>query len=107
MSRPDLAPPQERWTHIEEYLGALARRRTARRSRRTRSGERTEPEAPSLVLSTLPFAVLMVFMGLMIVAFAVAAWPPSQRGIDPPDGAQSERGTARPGWFDEAKKEMR
>ena len=105
MSKPDLAPPQERWTRIEEYLGALARRRTARRSRRL--GERTEPEAPSLILSTLPFAALIAVLGVLVIAFVIAAWPPSQRGVAVPKTAQPELGNAPPGWLEEAKKEMR
>jgi len=105
MNKPDLAPTEERWTRIEEYLGALARRRTARRARRP--GERTEPEAPSLILSTLPFAVLIIVLGLFVVAFAIAAWPPSQPDIEPPKAVETAQGTAAPGWFEEAKKEMR
>jgi hypothetical protein len=105
MNDPDLAPPEERWTHIEAYLGALARRRTARRSRRRK--QQTEPEAPSLVLSTLPFAVLIAVLGLLVVAFAVTAWPPSQPGVEQPRPAERQVGTAPPGWFEKAKKEMR
>lgn len=105
MSKPDLAPPEERWTHIESYLGALARRRIARRSRRPKA--QSETEAPSLILSTLPFAVLIIVLGLFVVVFAVAAWPPSQPRIEPPKAAEREPGTAAPGWFEEAKKEMR
>ena len=111
MSKPDLAapaapPPAQRWTSIDEYLGGLARRRTARRSRRP--GARTQPEAPQLLLSTLPFAALMSFFALLIVAIAIAAWPGSQRDIKP-SGAppQQQQGTAAPGWLDAAKKEMR
>ena len=99
-----LAPPEERWTHIEEYLGAMARRRTARRSRRPPA--RTEPESPRLLLSTLPFAALISVLALLVVVFAVAAWPGSSRN-PPTRAAPSEQGTASPGWFDEAKKEMR
>lgn len=105
MSKPDLAPPEERWTRIDEYLGALARRRTARRSRAPR--ERTEPEAPSLMLSTLPFAALIGVLGLLVVAFAIAAWPASQPRPGPPKAEQAEPGKASPGWFERARKEMR
>ena len=109
MSKPDLVPtaappPAQRWTHIDQYLRGLARRRTARRSRQP--GARTEPEAPQLLLSTLPFAVLIAVLGLLIVAFAIAAWPASQPNAKP-RAAAPEQGTAAPGWLDEAKKEMR
>ena len=104
MSKSGVAPAQSKWTRAEAYLGGLALRRTARRSRRY--GARSEPEAPRLILSTIPFAVLIAVLGLLIVAFAITAWPGSQ-----PDYKQrvapKELGTAQPGWFEEAKKEMR
>lgn len=110
MSTPDLAPPEapppaERWTHIDHYLGGLARRRTARRSRQP--GPRTQPEAPLILLSTLPFAALMSFFAVLVVVFAVAAWPGPQRDVKLPRAAVSQDGTAAPGWLDEARKEMR
>ncbi|HEU5481709.1 MAG TPA: hypothetical protein VFU80_01275, partial [Sphingomicrobium sp.] len=68
--------------------------------------ERSEPEAPSLILSTLPFAVLIAVLGLFVIVFAVAAWPPSQPRVEP-QPAERQPGTAAPGWFEEAKREMR
>lgn len=105
MSKPDLAPPRQQWTHIDAYIGGLARKRTARRSRV--STARTQPESPSLMLSTLPFAALIAVLGMLTVVFAVAAWPASQLGARPAAAAEREVGKAEPGWFDEAKKEMR
>ena len=109
MSKPDLAPPAapapaHRWTHIDQYLGGLARRRTARRLRRPQA--RTQPEVPNLLLSTLPFAALMSVLGVLIVAFAVAAWPGSAPDVTP-KAASSQPGTAAPGWLDQAKRDMR
>lgn len=109
MSKPDLArpaapPPAQRWTHIDQYLGGLARRRTARRSRRSRA--RTQPEAPNLLLSTLPFAALISVLGVLIIAFAIAAWPGSAPDVTP-RAAPPQAGTAAPGWLDQAKKDMR
>jgi len=101
--KPDLVGPAERWVRIDAYLEGL-RRRVSRRSHRIAA--RTEPEAPRLMLSTVPFAVLIAVLGLLIVAFAVAAFPPSQPRFEPPE-AKKELGTAPPGWFDEAKKEFR
>ena len=54
----DLARGKEPWTRPDEYIGALARRRTARRSRGDKIRPRTQPEAPRFALSTLPFLVL-------------------------------------------------
>lgn len=104
MSKHELAPREKRWTRIDEYLGALARRRTARRSRQPPM--RTQPEAPRLLLSTLPFAALLSILAVLAVAFAIAAWPgrPDAEPLPPPP---SELGTAPRGWLDEAKKEMR
>lgn len=106
MSTPDTAPPRQdqRWTRIDDYLGGLTWRRKARRLRRLET--RSEPEAPRLMLSTLPFAALIAVLGMLIVAFAIAAWPGSQRDFEP-QKAKQELGTAPRGWFEEAKKEMR
>ena len=106
MSKNRLAPPtEERWTRIEQYLGAMARRRTARRARRPGPG--TEPASPQLMLSTLPFAALMLVLLAFVIAIAIAAWPPSQPRVDPPKAAEQKHGTAPPGWFDKARKEFR
>jgi hypothetical protein len=103
MSKPDLAPPAERWTRIDAYLAGL-RRRTL--GRRTRVRQRSEPEVPRLMLSTVPFAALIAVLAILIVTFAVAAWPPAQPRFEPKP-APREPGTAPPGWFEEAKKEFR
>ena len=105
MSKQHIAPPDERWTRVEAYVESLARLRIARRSRAPK--QRTEPEAPNLMLSTVPFATLIGVMGMLIVVFAIAAWPPSQPRFEPPKSAEHEAGKAAPGWFDEAKKNMR
>ena len=100
----DLAPARESWTRLDAYFAALARRRTARRARTP--GPRTEPEAPHLLLSTLPFLVLIAGLAVLSVAIAIAAWP-----VRPPVAAQvkppHELGTAPKGWFQEAQKEFR
>lgn len=93
-----------RWTRVETYLEALARRGSARRRRRVAA--RTEPEAPRLMLSILPFTALMLVLALLIVLFAVVAWPGSQPEFRPKP-QQGEIGTAQRGWFQEAQKEFR
>jgi hypothetical protein len=108
MSKPDLAPTippsAQRWTRIDAYLGGLTRRRTGRPA--TFGSKRSEPEAPRAMLSTIPFAALIAVMAVLIVAFAVAAWPGSQPQLKAPPAAR-QLGTAPKGWFDEAKKEFR
>ena len=105
MNKPPLAQPDERWTRIEAYVESLARLRSARRSRAPK--QRTEPEAPNMMLSTVPFAALIGVMGILVVVFAIAAWPASQPRFEQATTAEHEAGKAAPGWFDEAKKEMR
>ena len=102
----DFPPVKDRsWTRVEDYFEAMARRRTARRSRARRP--RTEPESPRFSLSTLPFLVLIGGLAVLAVGIAVSAWPGSQ----PPPKAQAagrhEPGVAPKGWFQEAQKEMR
>ncbi len=58
------------------------------------------------MLSTIPFAALISVLAVLVVVFAIAAWPPSQPEFRPIPPKQ-ELGTAQPGWFEEAKKEFR
>ena len=108
MSKPDVAPTvppsAQRWTRIDAYLGGLKRRRVGRRAALNR--QRSEPEAPRAMLSTIPFAALMSVLAVLIVAFAVAAWPGSQPQFKARPQAK-ELGTAQKGWFEEAKKDFR
>ena len=97
--------PLRTWTRIDDYLVALASRRSSRRKRYGAPQPRTEPEAPRALLSTLPFLALIVALGMLAVAIIMAAWP--GRIAHPPRPAQHEQGTAAAGWFDEAKREMR
>ena len=105
-SKEELAPPEpvRVWTRPDEYLAALARRRTARRKREP--GPRTQPEAPRLLLSTLPFLVLMTALLVITIGIVVAAWPGSQPQPKPRPVAH-EKGVAPKGWFQEAKKEFK
>lgn len=96
--------PAGRWTRPEDYLEAMARKRTFRRAQRRR--ERTEPESPKLLLSTLPFLALIGLLGVLAVAIMVAAFPGNQPQQKPPQLAQKEQGVAQKGWFQEAQKEF-
>jgi hypothetical protein len=101
----DLAPARESWTRLDAYLASLARRRTARRSRTP--GPRTEPEAPRLLLSTLPFLALIAGLAVLSVAIAIAAWPVRPPVAAPARPPVHELGTAPKGWFQKAQKEFR
>ena len=99
------APAVRRWTGPNEYIDGLVRRRTSRGTRLP-TGQRTEPEAPRMLLSTLPFVALLAALGVLAVAIMIAAWPvhdakPSSRQL-----TLHEKGTAAKGWFQEAQKEM-
>ena len=100
----ELAPPEfRRWTRIDDYLGAMARRRTARRKREGNS--RTQPESPRLLLSTIPFLALLAALAILAVAIMVTAWPGSQpRPVQ--KQVQREPGVAAKGWFQEAQKDF-
>jgi hypothetical protein len=96
--------PTDRWTRPEDYLGAMARKRTFRRERR--AGERTEPESPRLFLSFVPFVALLGLLAVLAVAIMIAAFPGTQPGPKPPAKARKELGVADRGWFQEAEKEF-
>lgn len=99
--------PAQAWTTPDDYFGALARRRTARRKREP-TEPRTQPEAPRFLLSTLPFLVLMAALLVITIGIVATAWPGSQPAL--PERTQlaaKEPGTAPKGWFQEAEKEMR
>ena len=96
--------PAGRWTRPEDYLGAMARKRTFRRGRS--AGDRTQPESPRLFLSTLPFLALIALLGVLAVAIMIAAFPGSQPQQKPAQPAQKVLGVAPKGWFQEAQKEF-
>ena len=103
----ELASVAETWTRAEAYFASLARRRTARRSRAAEN-RRTTPEAPRIMLSTLPIMALIIGLAVLAIAIAIAAWPSSQQTPQPKARPEPrEIGTAPKGWFEEAKKEFR
>ena len=101
----ELAPPEfQRWTRADDYLGALARRRTARRKREDRV--RTQPESPRLLLSTIPFLALIAALAILAVGIMVIAWP-GTHPMHAQSQAERERGVAPKGWLQKADKEYR
>lgn len=93
-----------KWTRPEDYLGAMARKRSFRRRRRGQ--ERTEPESPRLFLSTVPFLALLALLGVLAVAIMIAAFPGSQPQAKAPPLPAKEQGVAARGWFEEAQREF-
>lgn len=102
----DLAQGKEPWTRPDEYIGALARRRTARRSRGDKVRPRTQPEAPRFSLSTLPFLVLFGALLLIAVGIMIAAWPGGRSPPAKQHVASRDIGRAEKGWFQEAEKQF-
>lgn len=102
----DLTSGKEPWTRPDEYVGALARRRTARHSRGEKVRPRTQPEAPRFSLSTLPFLVLLAALLLIAVGIMVSAWPGGGSEPKKQQVASRELGKAEKGWFQEAQREM-
>jgi hypothetical protein len=97
-------PESQRWVRADDYLSAMARRRTERRKREWRP--RTQPESPRLLLSTIPFLALIAALIILGIAIMVIAWPGSQPhpALKAPP---HEQGVAQKGWFQEAEKEFR
>jgi hypothetical protein len=102
---PPSAPPtaNRRWTGADDYVVALARRRSARRSRAPRP--RSEPETPRLLLSTLPFLILLGALAVIAVGIMIAAFPGTQAQPQPKPTAR-EIGTAPKGWLNEAEQKF-
>ena len=96
--------PAGRWTRPEDYLGAMARKRSFRRGSRQR--ERTEPESARLLLSTVPFLALISLLGVLGVAIMIMAFPGSQPVVQAPQLTPPEQGVAQKGWFQEAQREF-
>jgi hypothetical protein len=100
----DLPQVLRAWTRPDAYIAGLARRRTYRRSHGEK--RRTQPESPRAMLSTLPFLVLLGFLGVLAVGIMIIAFPGSQPKLRSQQPAAREQGRAERGWFQEAQKEM-
>jgi len=96
---------EESWTQPDAYIVAMARKRGFRRARAEKV--RTQPESPRLLLSTVPFLLLIGLLAVLVVAIAVTAYPGSQPQPKPKEVAAKEQGVAERGWFQDAKREMK
>ena len=92
------------WTRPDDYLGAMARKRSFRRAREPKL--RTQPERPRLLLSTLPFLALLSMLAVLAVGIMVIAFPGTQPQIREPTPAAKEQGVAQRGWFEKAEREF-
>jgi hypothetical protein len=93
------------WTSVEDYIVALARRRTERHKRERRRQTRMDPDDPRITLGTVPFLVMMAAFAVLVVAIATLAWPVHEQ--PPRKAVEHELGTAPPGWMEEAEEEMK
>jgi hypothetical protein len=98
-------PESRRWVRADDYMGAMARRRTERRKREWHP--RTQPESPRLLLSTIPFLALIAALAILGLAIMIIAWPGSQPRHPAAQPIPHEQGVAQKGWFQEAEKEFR
>ncbi|MEA3081617.1 MAG: tctex1 protein 2 [Sphingomonadales bacterium] len=97
----NIAPPARGsgWTRPEDYLGALARRRSYRRAR-----EGEPRPTPPTGLSTVPLAAILAILAILVVAITIVAFPGNQPPPRPKQAAVQEQGVAQRGWFQEAQK---
>ena len=96
--------PAERWTRADDYVAAMARKRTARKLRTAKP--RNHVEAPRLLLSTLPFLVLLGLLAILAVSIMIAAFPGSQPQQKASQAPARQQGVAARGWLQEAQKDM-
>lgn len=94
-----------RWTRADDYVAAMARKRSARRERADK--DRGDADPPRSVLGALPFLILIMLLGVLAVAIMVVAFPGSQPQHKPTPPGAHELGTANRGWFQEAQKQFR
>lgn len=88
-----------KWTRIEDYLVRFGRRSPPPLA------QRTEPEEPRFILSTLPFILLMLGLVAITAGIMVLAWPGNQPHVQP-RLPEKEQGVASRGWLNEAEQEF-
>jgi hypothetical protein len=101
-----IAPPApgSSWTRPDDYIGAMARKRTYRRAR---EGQPRSDRATSRAgLATVPLAAILAVLAVLVVAIMIVAFPGTQPEPRPNPPAVHEQGVAAPGWFQKAQKEM-
>jgi len=96
--------PGHDWTRPDDYVTALARKRTARKSR-TPNPEH-QHQAPRFPVSMLPFVALMLVLLILVIATILIAFPGNQPKPKPKQLAAPEQGYAPKGWLQEAEKQF-
>lgn len=92
------------WTQPDDYVAALARKRTARKSRDP--NPRNQHQASRFPVHMLPFVALMLVLAVLVIATILTAFPGSQPRPKPKQVASHEQGYAPKGWMKEAEKEF-
>ena len=92
------------WTRPDEYVEAMARKRSFRRAREPKM--RTQPERPRLMLSTVPFLALLSLLAVLAVAIMIIAFPGTQPQLREPAPPAKEQGVAQRGWLQKAEREF-
>jgi len=92
-----------KWTRPDAYIESLLRARGARKS--NAAPPRTEPEAPRLLLSTIPFFAIMAALMVLAAAIMLAAWPGNQPAIKQ-RVEPAEQGVAAKGWLEKAERDF-
>ena len=92
------------WTRPDDYVAALARKRTARKARDP--NPKNQHEASRFPVSMLPFVALMVVFAVLVIATIMIAFPGSQPEFKPKPVDQRQQGYAPKGWLKEAEKEF-
>lgn len=96
--------PGRTWTRPDAYVLALAQKRRFRRA--SAEPTRTQPEKPRLLLSTVPFLLVLGLLAILAIGIMIIAYPGNQPQPKLREIAAHERGVAERGWFQEAQREM-
>lgn len=96
--------PGSSWTRPDDYIGAMARKRSFRRAR---EGEPRNLRITSRNgFATVPLAAILAVLAVLAVAIMAIAFPGSQPAPKARPNAAHEQGVAQRGWFQDAQKEM-
>ena len=93
------------WTRPDEYVAALARKRTARKSRDP--NPKDQHEASRFPVHMLPFVALMIVLAVLAIATILTAFPGSQPQLKPKRPRATNGATPPRAGCKEAEKEFR